>query len=324
MFSFFNRTGNTGSPRAAPLSPPLVLGLAAAAALFFSGCDTGGINSPYIPELYTPSNSVASVWVCDYGNSDPSDDWYIAITDTTYTEYMPSMLDGSTDMNGDNLNTGKDAITYSAKVVEITGISQPAGWIYVELDDDYDFDSGSDEYVAIRWESYGGTSIKLGSGLSNGEDIRSSLDDIKTAKDSYDTSSWTDFETYAKVNVRVPLKGDLTDSAWGGTVEITGITYTDIYSYGGSSGVTYSGVIVGTTDPFQSEGYIYIKYAVNAAFPEGSIAGNYYAIHWKNHTLGSIDLSGSSNGSGKPTLDAARVAYTTANGYFSTYTAFTK
>ncbi|MDR1904414.1 MAG: hypothetical protein LBQ88_19285 [Treponema sp.] len=287
----------------------------------FSGCDTDNINnSPQIPILYTPANSVKSVWF--YEDEDPSNNWYIAITDTTYTEYMPSKLDGETDMNDDELNTGKDAIVYFGTIAETTNLSQSTGFIYVKLDDSLK-SSEADEYFAVRWENYTGTGIKLYSSYTNGG-VQSTL---AAAKSTYNTSyddNWENLVPYTKVNVRVPLKGDLSDSAWGGTVEITDITYADYMDTQYYSGVTYSGIIVGTTNPVQSEGYIYIKYATSASYEGGSVAGNYYAIHWKNHTNDTIDLSGAGEGAGKTTLDEARKEYTVANGYFTYYTTFNK
>jgi hypothetical protein len=202
-------------------------------------------------------------------------------------------------------------------------MSLQEGYIYVKVDDDYKLENDGDEYFAVRWENYDGTGIKLWSSYKDGEVENSLADSESSYNDSYD-SNWKQLESYTKVNVQVPLKGDLADQTYGGTVEITDITYTDIYSYMDFSGVSYSGVIVGTTNPSLSDGYIYIKYATTANFSGGSIAGNYYAIHWKNNNAGTIDLSGSSNGAGKPTLDEARREYTVANGYFSTYTTFNK
>ncbi|MDR1373878.1 MAG: hypothetical protein LBJ24_02790 [Treponema sp.] len=321
MFSFLSLS-NRGGAKVRRSLPPLpfllVLYLLGGAALFLAGCDTDGINTPYVPQLYIPPDSVQSVWV------DSTGDWIIAVTGTTYTEYMPSMLDGSTDMDGDSLNTGKDTIMYSGTIAEPIDTSQEAGWIYIEIDDAYASGS-SDEYYAVRWENYDGAGITFASSFLNGENSESSLNDIKNAAAGYDPGNdWSPLEPFTKVNVRVPLKGDLTDSAWGGTVEITDITYTDIYSYNMYTGVTYSGVIAGTTNPALSEGYIYIRYAATAGFPGGSIAGNYYTIHWKNNNSSTIDLSGSAHGPGKPALDEARREYTVANGYFSGYTTFTK
>jgi hypothetical protein len=287
-------------------------------AVLFLGCDLDNINNPpQIPILYTPANSVKSVWF--YEDENPSNNWYIAITDTTYTEYMPSMLDGKTDGNGDNINTGKDAIAYFGSIQETTDLSQSTGFIYVKLDDS--LESGDDdEYFAVRWENYTGTGIKLWSTYMDGE-VKSSLKEAKTTYDtSYDTN-WSQLTAYTKVNVQVPLKGDLNDSVWDGTVEITDITYAD---YSADWGVSYSGIIVGTTNPVQSEGYIYIKYATTASYEGGSVAGKYYAIHWKNHTNDTIELSGAGEGSGKTTLDEARKEYTVANGYFTYYTTFDK
>jgi hypothetical protein len=283
----------------------------------FTGCSSPAGNPPEdFPSLYVPSNSVKRVWRIN--DADP--DWYIAITNDTYTEYMPSMLDGSTDINGDNINTGKDTIMYSGTIVETTTISDSSGFIYIKVDDDYEL-SGPDGYIAVRWENYTGTGIKLWSTFLDGE-VKTSLNDAKTAYDvSYD-SNWQQLASFTKVNVQVPLKGDLTDPME--AVEITDITYTDMYDMGGSKFIIYSGIIVGTTDPSKSEGYIYIKYATTANFQGGSIAGNYYAIHWRNHGASSIELSGSSDGAGLPTLEAARMEYTVSNAYFSYYTTFSK
>jgi hypothetical protein len=122
---------------------------------------------------------------------------------------------------------------------------------------------------------------------------------------------------YNKANI---LVGNL-KREWSGTgtgngsiVEITDVIYTD--SYAGD--VTYSGIIVETTDTDKTEGYIYIKY-VKASFGK---AGNYYAIHWENKTVDSIDMAGASHGAGQPSLVKAKEEYTKGKGYFNIHTTF--
>jgi hypothetical protein len=145
--------------------------------------------------------------------------------------------------------------------------------------------------------------------------VRGSLGAAKTAyNDAYD-SNWQHSIPYNKADILVgDLKGEWSGTGAGGgsIVEITDVIYTD--SYAGN--VTYSGIIVETTDPGKAEGYIYIKY-VKTSFGK---ANNYYAIHWENKTPESIDMSGSSHGRGKSSLAEAKDEYIKSNGYFNIHT----
>jgi hypothetical protein len=287
----------------------LALGLLVGAQAFV-GCDSSGDDGgpPYIPPLYIPGNAVQRTWV----NAD-NPDWFVAITDTSYTEY-PSVTLNDTFI-------GKDNIIPKGTIVDVAlaDFSQMEGYIYVKVDDDYLSSPPTPEYFAVRWEDYTGNSIKLWSTYANG-DVESTLAGAKTNYDENYDANWSQLATFNKVDVLVgSLKGDYdgTGLGTGSIVEITDITYTDSHNVWG---VTYSGIIVATTDPSESEGYIYIKYEYA---PYGT-AGNYYVIHWKNKTASSINLSGASDGTGQPTLEKARSEYTVGNGYFSYYTTFDK
>jgi hypothetical protein len=233
---------------------------------------------------------------------------YIAITETDYTEYNPSLLDGTTDITGDSIVSGKDTVVASGTIEGITDTDSPSGYIYVKT---------GDNYFAVRWENYAGTSVKLRSTRNDNGGVQSSLAAAKTVyNDAYD-SNWQNLVTYTKAEILVgDLKGEWagTGTGNGSIVEITDVIYTD--SYAGD--VTYSGIIVETTDPGEAEGYIYIKY-VKAAFGKPN---NYYAIHWENKTADSIDMSGSSHGTGQSTLAEAKEKYTVSKGLFSIHTTF--
>jgi hypothetical protein len=267
-------------------------------------------------ELYEPggnsepraiSDDLRRVWEF-HDPEDTTKDRYIAITQTDYAEYRPSLLDGTTDTTGDSINSGKDTIIAGGTIEEITDTALPSGYIYVKT---------GDTYFAVRWENYTGKSIKLRSTYNDNEGTQSTLEAAKAAyNDAYD-SMWQHLAAYTKANILVGgLKG-----AWAGkgagsgsAVEITDVIYTD--SYRGD--VTYSGIIVETTDPDKAEGHIYIKY-VKAAFGKPN---NYYAIHWENKTDDSIDMAGASHGAGQPTLAKAKEEFTTGNGYFNIHTTF--
>jgi hypothetical protein len=256
---------------------------------------------------YAIHDGLRRVWEF-HDPADSTKDRYIAITETDYAEYNPSLLDGTTDSTNDSINSGKDTIIASGTIAEITDTGLPSGYIYVKT---------NDTYFAVRWENYAGASVKLWSTRNDGGGVQSSLAAAKTAYgDAYD-SNWQNLVAYNKANILVGgLKGE-----WAGTglgngsiVEITDVIYTDSYK----GDVTYSGIIVETTDPAKAEGYIYIKY-VKTAFGK---VNNYYAIHWENKAADSIDLSGSSHGTGLSSLAKAKEEYTKSNGYFKSHTTF--
>jgi hypothetical protein len=260
---------------------------------FFPGCELYDVVPDSDP--YPIGNALQRVWEF-HDPADSTKDRYIAITETDYTEYMPSLLDGTT-----------DAIIAGGTIAEITGAGL-SGYIYVKSGDDY---------FAVRWEDYTGTSVKLQSTYNENGGRQNSLAAAKAAyNDTYD-SAWQHIMPYNRISILVgDLKGEWhgTGTGSGSIVEINDVIYTD--SYAGD--VTYSGIIVETTDPGKAEGYIYIKY-VKAAFGK---ANNYYAIHWENKTADSIDMAGSSHGAGRPTLAEAKDEYTKGNGYFSIHTTF--
>jgi hypothetical protein len=259
------------------------------------------------PDSHSISPDLRRVWKF-HDPADSTKDRYIAITETEYAEYMPSLLDGETDTTGDSINSGKDTIIASGTIKEITDPELPSGYIYVKTGGDF---------FAVRWKDYAETSVKLWSTYNDERGRQTSLDDAKTAyNDSYD-SGWQRIIPYEKVNILVGnLKGEWigTGIGSGSVVEINDVFYTD--SYAGA--VTYSGIIVETTDPDEAEGYIYIKYA-NTAFGK---ANNYYAIHWENKTADSIDMAGASHGAGQFSLAKAKEEYTKGRGYFNIHTAF--
>jgi hypothetical protein len=86
-----------------------------------------------------------------------------------------------------------------------------------------------------------------------------------------------------------------------------------ISSYGGSVG--YKGDIVNVREDGLGAGYITIKYTENAW--NTSAVNNFYVIHWRNKTKTGVDLSGCSDGVGKPTQADAEAEYTVDNGYFA-------
>jgi hypothetical protein len=294
MFLFFRKRNFIA------ISIPCLIIIAA-----FSGCEL----YEKIPESdsYPISDDLRRVWEF-HDPVDSTKDRYIAITGTDYTEYNPSRLDGTTDITGDSINSGKDAIIAVGTIEEITDTDSPSGYIYVKT---------GDNYFAVRWENYAGTSVRLRSTRNDSGGIQSSLAAAKTAYDDAYDSNWQHLVTYNKAEILIGgLKGEWsgTGAGNGSTVEITDVIYTD--SYAGD--VTYSGIIVETTDPAQDEGYIYIKY-VKASFGK---ANNYYAIHWENRTANSIDMSGSSHGRGQSSLEKAKDEYTKSNGFFRAHTTF--
>jgi hypothetical protein len=259
------------------------------------------------PDSHSISSDLRRVWKF-HDPADSTKDRYIAITETEYAEYMPSRLDGKTDATSDSINSGKDTIIASGTIEEITDPKLPSGYIYVK--------TGSD-FFAVRWEDYEEISVKLWSTYNDEGGRQSSLPGAKAAyNDSYD-SGWQHITPYEKANILVGnLKGEWigTGTGSGSVVEITDVFYTDSYK----DAVTYSGIIVETTDPDKAEGYIYIKYA-NTAFGK---VNNYYAIHWENKTVDSIDMAGASHGAGQSSLARAKEEYTKSRGYFNIHPSF--
>jgi hypothetical protein len=93
-------------------------------------------------------------------------------------------------------------------------------------------------------------------------------------------------------------------------------------SYDGLVG--YKGDIINVREDGAGAGYITIKYTENAW--NAAALDNYYVIHWKNRMETSVDLSGASGGTGKPTQAEAEAEYTidNAEGYFATYSTCAK
>jgi hypothetical protein len=117
-----------------------------------------------------------------------------------------------------------------------------------------------------------------------------------------------------------PLTG-LPVGTWVLTSEEYTITDTKFISaYAGDVG--YEGDIVNIRQDGAGAGYITIKYTVNAW--NESAVGKYYVIHWRYKTETSVDISGSSDGAGKPTQVEAETEYTVANNYFGYYSTCTK
>jgi hypothetical protein len=91
---------------------------------------------------------------------------------------------------------------------------------------------------------------------------------------------------------------------------------------GGVASHQFAGTIVETTDATQSSGFIYIKVdyrnTVSGDY-EDLVIGNYFAIHWKDKSGGSIKLCAAygSNKTGTTDLAAAKSIYTTTNSYFN-------
>jgi hypothetical protein len=256
---------------------------------------------------YLISNDLRRVWEF-HDPADSTRDRYIAITETAYAEYNPNLLDGTTDITGDSIISGKDTIIATGTIEEITNTDLPSGYIYVKT---------GDNYFAVRWENYAGTSVKIRSTRNDSGGVQSSLVAAKTTYDDTYDSNWQNLVTYNKANILAGgLKREWTGTGLGNgsVVEITDVIYTDSYK----GDVTYSGIIAETTDPNKAEGYIYIKY-VTTTFGK---ANNYYAIHWENKTADSIDMSGSSHGIGQSSLEKAKEEYTKSNGFFRFHTTF--
>jgi hypothetical protein len=110
-------------------------------------------------------------------------------------------------------------------------------------------------------------------------------------------------------------------SIWDEEFTITDTTFTS--GYGGA--VTYEGTIVNvrSLNGGNDSGYITIKYTIIGEYSTG-IVDNFYVIHWKNLTDGSIDIAGAKKGEGKANQTEAEEFYIVENGEFTGFSSITR
>jgi hypothetical protein len=303
------------------------------AVLLLGGCENPTSDDP------SPQPEVMPFTGYFKGDAIPWDDG-IGATDTHFYQY-------------DDGGLGVSFAGEFVKHIPDTTASNPAGIVIIRITDGGSWVKTEGNYYAIAYKNYGYsesmgvTRIQTSSAYKGGEEADNSVATLAEAITTYtiDNGYFGRFGNYRKFREEVPEADDsltLTglEGPWIGADEddadyfirianpvltwssamasdmISGNLDTAVHQFAG----TIVEIAPSSTDAGAS-GYIYFKVDfvnTKSGDYDDLVVGNYYAIHWKDKTEGSIKLCAAygDNTAGETSLAGAKSTYTVENDYF--------